>query len=68
MSSRFAATYRQKIKYSVRVFRIIIFFSFICSMIQCIPVALRMNARNLLFRYATEQIQYPDGVCSAVFL
>jgi hypothetical protein len=31
MSSRFAATYRRKIKYSVRTFRTIIFFSSICQ-------------------------------------
>jgi hypothetical protein len=48
------------------MFRTIIFFSSI-SMIQCIPVALRMNPRNLLFRYASEQIQHPDGVRFAVY-
>ena len=35
---------------------------------SCVPVALRMNPRNLLFRYASEQIQHPDAVCSAVYL
>jgi hypothetical protein len=65
MSSRFATTYRRKIKYWVGMFRIIIFFSLICSMIQCSPVALRANPRNLLFRFTTGQIQHPEGVCSA---
>jgi hypothetical protein len=49
------------------MFRIIIFLPLIFNMIQCIPVALRTNPRNLLFRFATEQIQPPEGVCSAVY-
>jgi hypothetical protein len=49
------------------MFRIIIFFPLICRMIECILVALRTSPRNLLFRFATEQIQHPDGVCSAVY-
>jgi hypothetical protein len=39
---------------------IFIFFSLTCSLIQCIPVALHMNPRNLLFRYAGKQIQRPE--------
>jgi len=37
-------------------------------MIQCIPVALGTNPRNLVFRYATKQIQCPEGAGSTVHL
>lgn len=36
-------------------------------MIQCTPVALRTNPRNLLFRFATEHLQHPEAVSSAVY-
>jgi hypothetical protein len=47
---------------------IFIFFSLTCSMIQCIPLALHVNPRNLLFRYATKQIQRPEGEGCIVYL
>src|SRR5712692_3051718 len=62
MSSRLAAIYRRKIKYRVRMFRAIIFFSFTTQHHAVHFGGPSVNSRNLLFRNATEQIQHRESV------
>ncbi len=67
-SSRFP-TYRRKAKARVVMFRsIFIFFSLTCSMIQCIPVSLHMNPRNVLFSIRCKEDPAPEGAGSVVYL